>query len=228
MLLLNSINIRHLWGRNKLAFIWAFALFVLLISLAYIAMDVFRFNQTKTNNLAPQTIAPIQRSQGPSYRVNDIVNANLFGDPTPKVVVKNAPKTTLDLTLQGILWSSDGTMGRAIIQAGKKSPQLYSLGERIQGAGASVEEIRDTEILLNRNGAIESLPLVKTKSGGSPIISYDNTQNYEPVPIAAASTANPTISRTTPKPQSPNGKPRKVRKPNFSGLDRALRKMGEI
>ena len=115
-----------------------------------------------------------------------------------------------------------------------KETELYSVGESIKGAGASVKEIRGNEVLLNRNGATESLPLIKkTASGNRQIISFTQAEpqitEVSAASTSRASTANQALERIqAKKPNSPNGKPRKIRKPNFSGLDRALKKMGEI
>lgn len=227
---LNFDNIERIWARHKIVILWSIALVALLFSVVSIGWDVVQFNKTRSLNQQPQNIQPISLTRAPSYNVNDIVSANLFGDPTPKTTVKNAPKTTLNLKLEGVLWSTEDSLARAIIKAGNQKSGLYSVGENIKGAGASVEEIRDNEILLNRSGAIESLPLIKkTTSGNTPLISY--TQNYEmvePVPGFDELQIEEQIQRSSTKPQSPNGEPRKIRKPNFSGLDRALQKMGEI
>jgi type II secretory pathway component PulC len=124
-------------------------------------------------------------------------------------------------------------MARAIIMSGKRKSKLYSIGESIRGAGVSIEEIRSGEVLLNRNGAIESLPLTQRKSRGgsnSSIISYSDGSSGQVSDsgLQTASTGSPQLGNSIAKPRSANGQPRKIRKPNFSGLDRALQKMGEI
>lgn len=231
--LLNTISNHRLWNKYSVQIVWALAILVLLLALSRIGWSVYTQSKTKTANYQQQQVAPIRQAARPSYRVNDIVSANLFGDPSPKVVVTKAPKTTLDLTLQGILWASESGMARAIIMSGRRKSELYSVGESIKGAGASIKEIRDDEVLLNRNGATESLPLVKkTTSGNRQIISFADAQpqvtTVSTVSSSRASTATQALEQLQAKPQSPNGKPRKIRKPNFSGLDRALKKMGEI
>lgn len=233
MELLNTISTSRTWTLHGAKIAYSVAIALLVLSLASVIWNANGQSKLKKQNYAPQEIAPIQTRVKESYRVADIVRANLFGDPSPaKVVQKNAPKTTLDLTLQGVLSATDQNMARAIIMSGKRNSKLYSIGETIQGAGVSIEEIRASEVLLNRSGAIERLPLVKGKgsSGDNSIISYSNgssggVPNTELVSNASASTG---ISRSTPRPRSANGERRKVKKPNFSGLDRALQKMGEI
>ena len=231
MELLNTIANNRFWSRHGLQAGWALSVLILLLAVGKVSWSAYQQAQLKQANYQPQSLAPIARTTQRGYRVNDIVAANLFGDPAPKPVLKQAPKTTLDLTLQGILWASDPNLARAIIMSGKRKSELYSIGEDIKGAGASVKEIRSGEVLLNRNGATESLPLVKLKgSGNRQIISY--TPLREQAMSSGSRLNNRTLSKniqaSSPKPRTPNGAPRKIRKPNFSGLDRALKKMGEI
>lgn len=234
--LINSILSIRFWNKHGMLVAWGLAAFVMFAVLASIGWTTYASLAEKKKNYQPQTIAPISQSAPKNYRVADIVAANLFGNPKPVLVVENAPKTTLNLKLQGILWADDQQYARAIIQSGNKNTELYSVGEKIKDANASVKEIRSNEVLLNRNGATESLPLVKSnKSGDRELITFSskNAPRSAPTPqsasevkisdrFAAAKTNQGTAVR------SPNGAPRKVRKPNFSGLDRALKKMGEL
>ncbi|RBP49644.1 type II secretion system protein N [Arenicella xantha] len=232
MELLNTISNNRIWVRHgPLILKVAAALFLCLI-LASVTWDVYRQQQVRALNYAPQNIPPIQTKRDAGYQVNNIVKANLFGKIPPKKVERPVVKTTLNLKLQGILWDSREGMARAIITSGKKPAELYAVGQEIKGAGASIKEIRGTEVLLNRNGATESLPLnIKTAEELAPFVG--SLANYEPAGTAqqAGQFQSPTNQRTQKqraRPRSANGEPSKVRRPNFSGLDKALRKMGEI
>ncbi|NND00587.1 MAG: hypothetical protein HKN85_10435 [Gammaproteobacteria bacterium] len=227
---LNTISISRFWNKHGVPIVWAVALLLLLIALVKVSWSGYSQYQARQANYQAQAVTAIAQSARPSYRVNDIVSANLFGDPSPKPVVKKAPKTTLDLTLQGILWASDAGMARAIIRTGKKKSELYSVGENIKGAGASIKEIRYNEVLLNRKGATESLPLLKkTFSGDRQLVTVSNPP-VRALPrgsVASAKQASMKFQRAN-RARAPNGPPRKVRQPDFSGLDRALKKMGEL
>jgi type II secretory pathway component PulC len=230
MQLLNTISTSRTWTRHGLKIAYGFSGLLLLAVSASVALSIKAQSEIKAANYAEQTIAPISKKAQHSYRVNDIINANLFGDPSPAPIAKVAPKTTLDLTLQGVLAASDTSIARAIIMSGKRNSKLYSIGESIKGAGVSIEAIKANEVLLNRNGAIESLPMVKPKSrgnGNGSIISYSDGSSGE-VSSSGLQKVSSQVSRTTSKPRSASGRPRKIKKPNFSGLDRALQKMGEI
>jgi type II secretory pathway component PulC len=226
MELFNTITNNRFWSRHGLQAGWAFAVLILLVAVAKVGWTAYQQTQIKQANYQAQSVAPIARANQRAYNINDIVGAKLFGDPKPKIIVKKNPKTTLDLTLQGTLWASDPSLARAIIMTGKRKSELYSIGENIKGAGASVKEILNGEVLLNRNGATESLPLVRRKSRGKrQIISYTAPS---PQQAMRSSRNNANLQASMTKPRSPNGAPRKIRKPNFSGLDRTLKKMGEI
>ena len=242
MQFVNSIANNRFWNKHGVTITWGLAGLCLALAVLHIGWSSYSQSKVRAENMQPQALAPIAQRTKPLYRVNQITSANLFGDPAPKPVVRNAPKTTLNLTLQGVLSTSDPAMARAIITSGKSKTELYSVGENIQGAGASVKEIRPHEVLLNRNGATESLPLAKLDLGGkNPIITYASVDAASTRTAAIASleasgrtngTSRPRVSSANranaQRQKGTNGTPRKVRKPNFSGLDRALKKMGEL
>lgn len=242
---INAITNNRLVQKHGLKIVWALAILCLCWMLIHVGMNIYSSTQTRAANYLPQNIKPITKVRKAPYQVGKIVGADLFGDPSPVVVLKKAPKTTLDLTLQGILWASDDSIGmdRAIIQTGKKKSNLYSVGEQIKGAGAKIKEIREGEVILDRNGAAESLPLLKAiASGNRQIITYSNGGDDDFDAIADSLGNNQLASDRDSKREarraasrdsrektpSATATPRKVRKPNFSGLDRALKKLGEI
>ena len=226
----NTTNAQYWLKRNTVKLAWALAILCLLITVANIIWHVRSTYISKKANYAPQEQFKLTVSKGPNYQINQVVRANLFGDPTPAPVAKKVKKTTLDLTLKGVLWATDDGIARAIIQAGKKDSKLYSIGDDIDGANASVREIRDNEIILNRNGASESLPLAKIK-GSDGIISFTSAGQGGITNASYTAPTLPAVNTTNFRPSSSNDtstEKRRIRKPNFSGLDRALRKAGEI
>ena len=229
---LNSISSSRIWQRHGTLIAWVFGGLCLTAVCASTAWDAYQQHQVRTQNYAPQQIAPIQQTARATYQAQTIVRANLFGSEAVKVTEKPIVKTTLNLKLQGILWASNGGMARAIITSGNQNAELYAVGETIKGAGASIKEIRSAEVLLDRNGATESLPLVVKKAEElEPFLvqqaSFVDRGNV-PSQFQASTGSNDGSDQARRKPQSNNGAPRKVRRPNFSGLDKALRKMGEI
>jgi len=217
---------------------------LLIFALASAYMDFQDQKKIKTENYSPQPVT--QRNNTiKQYNIRDIISANLFGNPAIKKPAKKAPKTTLDLTLQGILYTKESDVARAIVMVGRKKSGLYSVGEKIKGTNVSVKEIRDNEILLNRNGVTESLPLLKkTTSGDREIITFQNEfdnnfdetyddhgsgEDFYPdeASLEEALEYEEEFENTTP-PSAGNTRARQIKKPNFSGLDRALEKLGEL
>ena len=220
MEIFNGIANNRIWNRHGRNIAWSVAVACLLIAFASVGWDIYQSRQIRAQNYAPQEIPPLARKRKETYQASTIVRANLFGDARPAPVVKKAKKTTLDLKLEGVLWATDDAMARAIITSGKRKAELYSVGEAIKGTGASVEEIRDGEVLLNRNGALESLPLSKKFKSDSSLISYASVEprkeSFEATMVQSEPVSRPNqINRSSPKQTSPNGQPRKIRKPNF-------------
>lgn len=235
MILFNAITNSRVIIKHGTKLAWAAAALCCIAVAWHVGSSIHEQNKIKAANYAPQTIAPINTQRNAGYQANDIVSANLFGNPTPIVKQEKVAKTTLNLTLEGVLAASDDSLGRAIIKSGNKPAKLYSIGEEIQGAGASLKEIRNQEVLLNRNGATESLALKKLKgSSKGSLTSFGSAARQQPASefdnngLPAVTRSEQNFQRSTPKPPSPNGQPRKIRKPNFSGLDRALEKIGEL
>lgn len=75
-------------------------------------------------------------------------------DDTPAVV----PETRLNLTLKGVLASTEGGTAKAIIADAGGNEDFYSVGAAIPG-GAQLEEIHEDHVILRRNNQLETLRL---------------------------------------------------------------------
>ena len=106
-------------------------------------------------------------SSGPSYE--RLTESHLFGaapaiDATPIVVeeVLDAPDTTLNLQLTGIVSRRESEIGQAIIASGRDESRTYSVGDTIENAsGAILHAVYSDRVLLNRSGRLETLRLPK-------------------------------------------------------------------
>jgi len=96
-------------------------------------------------------------------------NAHLFGianAPVAKQAIKDAPETTLNLTLRGILSAQPMDLASAIISTGKRAKEMiYGIGDNVPG-NATIQEIHPTHIILMRNGRLETLKLPEKSVGG--------------------------------------------------------------
>ncbi|MGH8372809.1 MAG: type II secretion system protein GspC [Gammaproteobacteria bacterium] len=112
---------------------------------------------------SPRSAAPIYtQNQGKTpqaFDINKLIDQHLFGAAGVQTASKNAPETTLDLTLNGIASDAHQPVSRAIITAGGKQ-QTYGVGAQLPG-GAVIKDILPDQVLLNLNGHVESLRLPK-------------------------------------------------------------------
>jgi len=156
-----TIASKYMIRKNQVLIIsWVFSGFLLVSSASWVAFSIHRTQKNKLADLAPQNLSPLASRTALIYNVGDIVNANLFGDPTPpQKQTTTIPKTTLKLKAVGIFWSTDATKARAIIESGSSPAKLYATGADIKGSGATISEILKDVIILNRNGAKEKLLL---------------------------------------------------------------------
>jgi len=123
-----------------------------------------------------------------------VLDAHLFGEaavtgPAPVVeTLVDAPDTTLNLTLTGVVSSDDSADGYAIIDAGRGDANTYYVGDTIENTGgASLHAVYKDRVLLNRAGRLETLRLPKELTG--------QVATARPRPVAPVSRAAPTSLR---------------------------------
>ena len=93
-----------------------------------------------------------------ALRVSEITAAHLFGETHSTVNDANAPQTSVQLVLAGVLAVPDPKRGLAIIGPNAGSAKLYSVGSAVPG-GVSLYSVYPDRVLLDRGGVIESLLL---------------------------------------------------------------------
>ena len=110
------------------------------------------------NQITPgqSTTQPNQTADRPeNYGLGQL---NLFGSVEEKVapVVVDAPKTSLNLELQGIFTNNDPSLSSAIVAQKGKSGELFKIGDQLPG-NAILNAVLDDHILLKRGSRIEKL-----------------------------------------------------------------------
>src|SRR5580698_8255339 len=106
----------------------------------------------------PAASAPVRPvAASPAIQLATIVNAHLFGSAAGSGA-DNAPNTTMPLILAGVIADKYPKKGQAIIGANAASGKLYAVGAMIPG-GARLHAIYADRVLIERNGALETLPL---------------------------------------------------------------------
>lgn len=113
---------------------------------------------------------PAQAPRSAPRRGEEIAALHLFGAPetaAPEPALPapaEAPETRLNLELMGVLSSSSREGARAIITASNHPEKHYRVGDRLP-AGATIAEIHDDSVLLERNGRYETLRLRRERTG---------------------------------------------------------------
>jgi general secretion pathway protein C len=129
---------------------------------------------------------------------------HLFGNPVPVAdnrALANAPETTLNLVLRGILAGDGPKDGRAIISDGNQNERSYAVGDDV--GGATLDSVYADRVLLLRAGVLETLTLPRADgaaygAAGS-VVAGGGTRTAPaatilPGPAAAQPFVNPNIS----------------------------------
>jgi general secretion pathway protein C len=109
-----------------------------------------------------------------ALHVSEITAAHLFGETQSTVNDANAPQTTVQLVLAGVLAVPDPKRGLAIIGPTAGSARLYTVGSAIPG-GVTLYAVYQDRVLLDRDGSVESLllprkaPLAGTVANATPV-----------------------------------------------------------
>jgi general secretion pathway protein C len=134
---------------------------------ALIALQAGFFVTNQNHGLAPQgakhgavsgplgPVRPAGATASP-LRVSEITSAHLFGETHSTVDDANAPQTSVQLILAGVLAVPDPKRGLAIIGPNAGTAKLYTVGSAIPG-GVSLYSVYADRVLLDRGGVIESL-----------------------------------------------------------------------
>jgi general secretion pathway protein C len=117
-------------------------------------------NSSVGNQLSAKSVTP--KSVNKRLNLADIKRLNLFGDynaaPVEEEEVTDAPVTQLNLTLTGVVTSSEKDHGAAIIE-NRNQQQTYGIGEKIEGTNASLKEVYADRVIIKNGPTNETLML---------------------------------------------------------------------
>ena len=147
------------------------------LALAMLAMVAF--NVYQHHFVQPQAVANYQFDDLPSVdkapitaEIKDIMSRHIFGViPTatvtapPKVVKKEppkpAPKTQLNIKLTGVIDSETPESGMAFVEVERGRTLVVAVGDKIGKTDARLHQVLPGEILIDRDGTIESVKMVR-------------------------------------------------------------------
>lgn len=183
----------------------AFALLVWIIASS--TLKVLTYHSQSTTVVNPGNNANLNLPKAPPVQMNQIVAAHLFGRPEKKKepVQKVAPKTRLNLALTGVIASSDPKYARAIIASGSKPAKSYGIGDTLDKSDVKLHSIEADKVLLERNGKLESLAMVRNQLRG-----VGNAKT--------TSTTTKKVNQPAPQPDNQNNTPEQDSENLPSGL----------
>lgn len=110
-----------------------------------------------------------------------LVRTNPFQQGETDIIVQDVPETNLNLDLDGLRMSTEGgEAGNAIIRTPDGIGKNYSVGDEIL-AGVTLQRILSDRVIINRDGADETLMLGGRGAGLSVIT--DDSQTASPADI---------------------------------------------
>lgn len=141
------------------------SLFSILIIIAYASLFF------SIPNVAPSTaLNTAFEGEKKEASFDSVLNANLFGVyVSGDLNEDNVKKSMLNVTLAGIMQADKNDESQVIIRSAGGDEKTYKIGDKIPG-GAVIKRIMANGVLVERNGALESLGLPK------------NDLVFEPVP----------------------------------------------
>jgi len=155
---------------------------LLSLSLANVALLALEEldNAPETSPNATQT--PLNNNQ--TKKNYGLAALDLFGSveekEQPKLV--DAPKTKLNLDLQGVFTAEDEAESSAIIAQKGKSGELYQIGDKLPG-NATLHAVFDDHVLIKRSARIEKLPFLDNALAGQ-FQSVSDSDAIEPGGVA--------------------------------------------
>jgi general secretion pathway protein C len=132
---------------------------------------------------AASGLPTVEIAAAPAVDLTSIVNGHLFGIAAVAGDPSAAPATTANLVLAGTLAGSDPEQGWAIIGASAQAARVYAVGAALPG-GSRLAAVYPDRVILERNGARESLSLPRLSGAAGPVPVAYNGGNAQGVSLA--------------------------------------------
>lgn len=132
---------------------------------------------TYTQRPLPSPMQGGSSSLGIAVDRTTLVTSNPFQRGEQEEIVQDVPETNLNLNLDGLRMSTEGGQaGNAIIRTPNGIGENYSVGDEIL-AGVTLERILSDRVIINRDGASETLMLGGRGAGLSVISDESQTSS---------------------------------------------------
>jgi len=137
---------------------------ILLVFVVYFAAKLTWLFFTPVENVNSWQMPASQNSQQRKSAVS-FSNFHWFGKPNAQAQIPvqqseitDAPKTTLNMTLTGVVAHTDASRSMAIIEY-QAAQDTYIINQKITSSRASIAEIHSDRVILKNNGKYETLML---------------------------------------------------------------------
>jgi general secretion pathway protein C len=147
---------------------WMSIAFILIFSILIIVQWCSLIFSSVTKPSLPQVAEEVQVSTQQNS-TNALLNSALFGVYVPNNLSETSvKKSMLNVTVVGILFANNLSDSQVIIRSASGDEKTYRLGDKIPG-GALIKRIMASGILVEREGALESLSLTKSELNFEPV-----------------------------------------------------------
>ena len=166
---MSLINIDRLFSVEGVIFLLGKICLILAVGLSMrIGTYLFDNSNSVTAKLAEINSVEESKKQKSLETFKLIASRNIFGKVETKTDNKEATKKAPDIKLRLVATNvSKNGVSLAIIEDKKKKKQdVFEIGEEVFSY-AKLEKVSETEIILNKNGIIETLELEEGKSSSS-------------------------------------------------------------
>jgi len=148
---------------------WLNILFIILLAKFAANFTWLVFVPKAEYKIASSSSVPLSNKS--KARLNSVSRLHLFGQSQSgsTTTTTKIAKTKLRLALKGVFASTNPLKAFAIIaESANAKGRTFKVGERLP-SGATLHEVRATEVILNRNGRLESLALPQKKLTNIPV-----------------------------------------------------------
>ncbi len=155
---------------------WLSVLFIVLLTKSAAGLTWLILMPATEYKVIASPVVPASQSQSIA-RLSSVAQLHLFGVAQGKSTASsvNITKTRLQLVLKGVFASTNPLKAFAIIsESAADKGRTFRVGERLP-SGAVLHEVRPTEVILNRNGRLESLALPQKRLDNIPLASSSSS-----------------------------------------------------
>lgn len=167
---MDAAALQNLWPKIEMKLPRWVSIVLAILILITLAKVVVGFFASGTNDIISAPTSAANTNVKPQPRANHdrkVAQLHLMGKPAPISSTKqvaNAPETTLNLKLLGVL-AGDKDYGYAIISSGGNKIKHYALGDDVPG-GATLHAVFSDRVILERDIRMETLRLPRANSKG--------------------------------------------------------------